>query len=112
VLRLLNIEGDRLSSVIADMLGDVVVVQVGGLSLFCIGLFVWAVSSWVDVVLRVRAVCEAVDLRVRQAAALRATLGLPSEATNVLRLLNSEGDWLSGVIADMLGDVVVVQVGA
>jgi 23S rRNA G2069 N7-methylase RlmK/C1962 C5-methylase RlmI len=29
VLRLLNIEGDRLSSVIADMLGDVVVVQVG-----------------------------------------------------------------------------------
>jgi 23S rRNA G2069 N7-methylase RlmK/C1962 C5-methylase RlmI len=52
-----------------------------------------------------------VDLRVRQAAALRATLGLPSEATNVLRLLNSEGDRLSGVIADMLGDVVVVQVG-
>jgi 23S rRNA G2069 N7-methylase RlmK/C1962 C5-methylase RlmI len=52
-----------------------------------------------------------VDLRVRQAVALRVTLGLPSDATNVLRLLNSEGDRLSGVIADMLGDVVVVQVG-
>jgi hypothetical protein len=37
-------------------------------------------------------------------------LKMPSEATNVLRLLNSEGDRLSGVIADMLGDVVVVQV--
>jgi 23S rRNA G2069 N7-methylase RlmK/C1962 C5-methylase RlmI len=44
-------------------------------------------------------------------AALRATLCLPSDATNVLRLLNSEGERLSGVIADMLGDLVVVQVG-
>jgi 23S rRNA G2069 N7-methylase RlmK/C1962 C5-methylase RlmI len=56
-------------------------------------------------------VAALVDLRVRQAVSLRATLGLPSDATNVLRLLNSEGDRLSGVIADMLGDVVVVQVG-
>jgi 23S rRNA G2069 N7-methylase RlmK/C1962 C5-methylase RlmI len=55
-------------------------------------------------------VAALVELRIRQAVALRATLGLPSEATNVLRLLNSEGDRLSGVIADMLGDVVVVQV--
>jgi hypothetical protein len=33
-------------------------------------------------------------------------------ATTVFRLVNSEGDALSGVVADMLGDVVVVQVGA
>lgn len=51
-----------------------------------------------------------VDLRVSQAVALRAALGLPSESTNVIRLINSEGDRLSGVVADALGDVVVVQV--
>jgi 23S rRNA G2069 N7-methylase RlmK/C1962 C5-methylase RlmI len=56
-------------------------------------------------------VAALVDLRVQQAVSLRATLGLPSEATDALRLLNSEGDRLSGVIADMLGEVVVVQVG-
>jgi hypothetical protein len=51
-----------------------------------------------------------VDVRVSQAVALRAALGLPSESTNVMRLINSEGDRLSGVVADALGDVVVVQV--
>eukprot|EP00775_Hariotina_reticulata_P013620 gene13620-13746_t len=50
-----------------------------------------------------------VDLRVSQAVALRAALGLPSESTNVMRLINSEGDRLSGVVADALGEVVVVQ---
>jgi 23S rRNA G2069 N7-methylase RlmK/C1962 C5-methylase RlmI len=57
-------------------------------------------------------VAALVELRVQQSVALRATLGLPSEATNALRLLNSEGDRLSGVIADVLGEVVVVQVGS
>ena len=50
------------------------------------------------------------DLRISQAVGLRATLGLPSDMTNVARLVNSEGDRLSGVVADMLGDTIVVQV--
>ncbi|KAI8472455.1 MAG: S-adenosyl-L-methionine-dependent methyltransferase [Monoraphidium minutum] len=66
-----------------------------------------------------------VYLRVKQAAELRASLGLlpldpatraavirgggDARPTTVFRLVNSEGDGLSGVIADQLGDVVVVQ---
>ncbi|GAQ87325.1 hypothetical protein KFL_003450110 [Klebsormidium nitens] len=46
--------------------------------------------------------------RVQQAVALRRTLGLPSAQTSVYRLINSEGDRLSGLIADVLGDHVVV----
>ncbi|GLC36295.1 hypothetical protein PLESTF_001731500 [Pleodorina starrii] len=48
-------------------------------------------------------------LRVRQAVELRRALGLPSAETNVYRLINSEGDRLSGLVADVLGDTVVVQ---
>lgn len=60
------------------------------------------------------------DLRISQAVSLRAALGLPGykmaedrvpAATNVARLVNSEGDRLSGVVADMLADTIVVQVG-
>eukprot|EP00195_Chlamydomonas_chlamydogama_P004361 CAMPEP_0202919516 /NCGR_PEP_ID=MMETSP1392-20130828/76046_1 /ASSEMBLY_ACC=CAM_ASM_000868 /TAXON_ID=225041 /ORGANISM="Chlamydomonas chlamydogama, Strain SAG 11-48b" /LENGTH=661 /DNA_ID=CAMNT_0049612909 /DNA_START=45 /DNA_END=2030 /DNA_ORIENTATION=+ len=47
--------------------------------------------------------------RVQQAAQLRRQLGLPSPQTNVYRLINGEGDRLSGVVADVLGDTVVVQ---
>ncbi|KXZ55619.1 hypothetical protein GPECTOR_2g1169 [Gonium pectorale] len=47
--------------------------------------------------------------RVGQAVALRRALGLPSADTNVYRLVNSEGDMLSGLVADVLGEVVVVQ---
>jgi 23S rRNA G2069 N7-methylase RlmK/C1962 C5-methylase RlmI len=46
--------------------------------------------------------------RVRDAASLRAALGLPSDATDVYRLVNSEGDRLSGLIVDVLGQTVVV----
>ena len=38
--------------------------------------------------------------------------GLDARATTVFRLVNSEGDRLSGVVADQLGDVVVVQARA
>lgn len=37
-------------------------------------------------------------------------MGLPSASTNAYRLINSEGDRLSGLVADVLGEVVVVQV--
>jgi 23S rRNA G2069 N7-methylase RlmK/C1962 C5-methylase RlmI len=51
-----------------------------------------------------------IQLRVAQAVALRKTLGYPSDTTNVFRLINNEGDRLSGVTADQLGGTVVVQV--
>ena len=47
--------------------------------------------------------------RIQEAAALRARLGFPSEATNAYRLVNSEGDALPGVIVDIYGDVAAVQ---
>lgn len=73
-----------------------------------------------------------VDARIQQAVALRAALGLrclpaaPAEgqqapqqagqqqeeqrqATTVFRLINSEGDRLSGLIVDVLGDHLVVS---
>ncbi|HKA88555.1 MAG TPA: class I SAM-dependent rRNA methyltransferase [Haliangiales bacterium] len=40
---------------------------------------------------------------------LRARLCLPSERTDAYRLVNSEGDWLPGLIVDVLGDAAVVQ---
>ena len=48
--------------------------------------------------------------RIDDAVSLRKKLGLPSEATSAYRLLHSEGDSLPGVIADVYGDVVVVQI--
>ena len=57
---------------------------------------------------------EAVDgafvkRRIEEAGALRTRLGLPSAKTNAYRLVNSEGDGLSGVVIDVYGDVVAVQ---
>jgi 23S rRNA (cytosine1962-C5)-methyltransferase len=58
---------------------------------------------------------EAVDAaffraRVATARALRARLGLPSERTTAYRLINSEGDELPGVVVDVYGDAVVIQI--
>ena len=46
--------------------------------------------------------------RIRAAIELRRRLHLPSAATNVYRLINSEGDRLSGVIVDVLNDHLVI----
>lgn len=48
-------------------------------------------------------------MRLKAAVELRRTLGLPSRKTTVYRLVNSEGDSLSGLTADVLHDVIVVQ---
>jgi 23S rRNA (cytosine1962-C5)-methyltransferase len=58
---------------------------------------------------------EAVDAaliraRVAAARALRARLGLPSQTTSAYRLINSEGDDLPGVVVDVYGDAVVIQI--
>ena len=51
--------------------------------------------------------------RVRDAHRLRADAGLAgSKHTNAYRLINSEGDRLSGVCVDMYGDVAVASVSA
>lgn len=52
------------------------------------------------------------DERIAAAQALRRTLGLPREDTNVFRVVNAEGDLLSGLIVDRLGDVLSVQLNS
>jgi len=47
--------------------------------------------------------------RVAAAARMRGRLGLPSEATDAWRLLNSEGDGLSGLTVDVMGRVAVAS---
>ncbi len=55
---------------------------------------------------------ELIEWRIRQALQLRHRLGLPNISTNVYRLLNSEGDRLSGLIIDIFDKVAVVQYSA
>ena len=50
--------------------------------------------------------------RIEQALKLRQFLGLPNSSTNVYRLLNSEGDRLSGLIIDIFDRIAVVQFSA
>ena len=54
------------------------------------------------------ALAALVRVRLDQAAALRRALGLPSAATTVYRMVNAEGDRLSGLVVDALGDHAVV----
>ncbi|KAF3448802.1 hypothetical protein FNV43_RR09515 [Rhamnella rubrinervis] len=52
------------------------------------------------------------ETRIGAAVELRKTLGLPSDSTNTFRLVNSEGDRLSGLIVDVFGDIAVVASSA
>ncbi|KAB1216858.1 Ribosomal RNA large subunit methyltransferase I [Morella rubra] len=52
------------------------------------------------------------EARIDAAVELRKSLGLPSAITNAYRLVNSEGDRLSGLIVDIFGDVAVVASSA
>lgn len=63
---------------------------------------------------------DVIEHRIRTARTIRAALNLPSscspssstrdgEETSVYRLINSEGDSLSGLIVDVIGKSVVVQ---
>ncbi|XP_021299435.1 uncharacterized protein LOC110428084 isoform X3 [Herrania umbratica] len=52
------------------------------------------------------------ETRINAAIELRRGLGLPSDATNAYRLVNSEGDRLSGLIVDVFGDLAVVASSA
>ncbi|KAI3866276.1 hypothetical protein MKW92_021547 [Papaver armeniacum] len=52
------------------------------------------------------------ETRIRAAIDLRKALGLPSAHTNAYRLVNSEGDRLSGLIVDVFGELAVVASSA
>ncbi|KAJ6802171.1 uncharacterized protein M6B38_179190 [Iris pallida] len=52
------------------------------------------------------------EARFDAAMDLRNKMGLPSADTNAYRLINSEGDRLSGIIVDVFGDVAVVASSA
>jgi 23S rRNA (cytosine1962-C5)-methyltransferase len=47
--------------------------------------------------------------RIDEAKRLRADLGLPSEATTGYRLVNAEGDAMSGLTVDVVGEAVVLR---
>lgn len=48
--------------------------------------------------------------RIGAARALRRRLGLPGPTTTAYRLINSEGDGLPGLVVDVFGDAVSVQI--
>ncbi|CAI9087982.1 OLC1v1022201C1 [Oldenlandia corymbosa var. corymbosa] len=52
------------------------------------------------------------ETRIQAAIQLRRSLMLPSAYTNAYRLVNSEGDRLSGLIVDIFGDLAVVASSA
>ncbi|XP_062107386.1 uncharacterized protein LOC133818501 [Humulus lupulus] len=52
------------------------------------------------------------ETRIDAAIGLRRSLGLPSANTNAYRLVNSEGDRLSGLIVDVFGDIAVIASSA
>jgi 23S rRNA (cytosine1962-C5)-methyltransferase len=49
--------------------------------------------------------------RIEQSVLLRGSLGLPSHETTGFRLVNAEGDGLPGLVVDVYGDVLAVQLG-
>ncbi|XP_057950191.1 uncharacterized protein LOC131145121 isoform X2 [Malania oleifera] len=53
-----------------------------------------------------------IETRIDAAIKLRRNLGLPSNHTNAYRLVNSEGDRLSGLIIDVFGDLAVIASSA
>jgi 23S rRNA G2069 N7-methylase RlmK/C1962 C5-methylase RlmI len=55
---------------------------------------------------------EIIKARITQALALRGALNLPRGDTDVYRLVNGEGDQLSGLMVDVLGSTVVIQSSA
>ncbi|KAK3156123.1 hypothetical protein QOZ80_2AG0103160 [Eleusine coracana subsp. coracana] len=52
------------------------------------------------------------EARISSAVDLRHSLGLPSADTNAYRLINSEGDRLSGLIVDIFADAAVIASSA
>ena len=94
--------------------GDEVIVRDGRGNTLGRGLY--SPNSAIPVRLFTRDANTAIDgalfsSRIERAIARRKELGLPSAATNAVRLVHAEGDDLPGLVVDQLGDVVAVQLG-
>lgn len=81
-----------------------------------LGRGLYSPGSAIPVRLFTRDCSEAVDdalftRRIERALERRRMLGLPSAETNAVRLVHGEGDDLPGLIVDLLGNVLSVQVG-
>lgn len=81
-----------------------------------LGRGLYSPGSAIPVRLYTRDASTAIDgalftARIERALARRAALGLPSAATNAVRLVHAEGDDLPGLVVDQLGDIVAVQLG-
>jgi len=57
-------------------------------------------------------IADIVTYRLQQALSLRKCIGLPNESTNAYRLINSEGDGLSGLTIDCFNQAYVVSSSA
>lgn len=114
---------DRVVGKPAPKVGDIVYVCNGAEEPFAWGVY----NSESLYRVRIMEVCGDVDRerasqpsldalvvdRIQSAYALRCLLKLPSKDTTVYRLVNSEGDGLSGLIVDVLGEnLVVIQSSA
>lgn len=76
-------------------------------SLYRIRILAWARENLPEFTLE-----AAVNHRIAQAFALRSILQLPNEQTNAYRLINSEGDQLSGVTVDIFNQSAVIAITA
>jgi len=68
--------------------------------------------AWVNEMPKALSEQDVLRMRIKQAINLRQDLGLPDPHTNAYRLINSEGDKLSGLTVDVLGDALVAHVTA
>ncbi|HLF67077.1 MAG TPA: class I SAM-dependent rRNA methyltransferase [Gammaproteobacteria bacterium] len=68
--------------------------------------------AWVQEMAQASSEQDVLRLRIAQAIQLRQDLGLPNAHTNAYRLINSEGDKLSGLTVDLLGEVMVAHITA
>ncbi|KAL1357278.1 uncharacterized protein [Arachis hypogaea] len=102
--------------------GDIVLVADGtekpigwglynSVSMFCVRLMQLEVEATSDSSCALN-MEKLLEKRINEAVDLRRRLGLPSVHTNAYRLINSEGDRLSGLIVDVFGDVAVVASSA
>lgn len=74
----------------------------------------WSPASAIVVRLVTRDAAQPIDdaffmRRIEGARALRALVALPDDATTGYRLIHAEGDGLPGLIVDVYGDVLVLQ---
>ncbi|CAL9219107.1 unnamed protein product [Arabidopsis halleri] len=113
---------DRIIGKPPPQTGDVVIVADGtenpigwglynSVSMFCVRLMQLQHESSRDPSCALN-IEKLLQTRIAEALQLRKSLALPSANTNAYRLVNSEGDRLSGLIVDVFGDIAVVASSA